>query len=99
SIGGNLPTSPALMGNTVVWKPASTAAVSAYWIMRLLEEAGLPPGVINLVYGEGATIGAAALASEHLAGVHFTGSTPVFQSMWKTLGANSARHRDYPRGV
>jgi 1-pyrroline-5-carboxylate dehydrogenase len=99
SIGGNLPTSPALMGNTVVWKPASTAAVSAYWIMRLLEEAGLPPGVINLVYGEGATIGAAALASEHLAGVHFTGSTPVFQSMWKTIGDTIARYRNYPRIV
>jgi 1-pyrroline-5-carboxylate dehydrogenase len=99
SIGGNLPTSPALMGNTVVWKPASTAAVSAYWIMRLLEEAGLPPGVINLVYGEGRTIGDAALGSEHLAGVHFTGSTPVFQSMWQTIGANIARYRNYPRIV
>ena len=99
SIGGNLPTSPALMGDTVVWKPASTAAVSAYWIMRLLEEAGLPPGVINLVYGEGRTIGDAALASEHLAGVHFTGSTPVFQSMWQTIGGNIARYRNYPRIV
>jgi 1-pyrroline-5-carboxylate dehydrogenase len=99
SIGGNLPTSPALMGDTVVWKPASTAAVSAYWIMRLLEEAGLPPGVINLVYGEGRTIADAALASEHLAGVHFTGSTPVFQSMWQTIGGNIARYRNYPRIV
>jgi 1-pyrroline-5-carboxylate dehydrogenase len=99
SIGGNLPTSPALMGDTVVWKPASTAAVSAYWIMRLLEEAGLPPGVINLVYGEGRTIGDAALASEHLAGVHFTGSTPVFQSMWQAIGGNIARYRNYPRIV
>ena len=99
SIGGNLPTSPALMGDTVVWKPASTAAVSAYWIMRLLQEAGLPPGVINLVYGEGRTIGSAALGSEHLAGVHFTGSTPVFQSMWKTIGESIGRYRNYPRIV
>jgi 1-pyrroline-5-carboxylate dehydrogenase len=99
SIAGNLPTSPALMGNTVVWKPASTAAYSAYWLMRLYEEAGLPPGVINLVYGEGATIGDAALGSEHLAGVHFTGSTPVFQSMWKMIGENIAAYRNYPRIV
>jgi len=99
AIGGNLPTSAALMGNTVVWKPASTASVSAYWLMRLYEEAGLPPGVINLVYGDGATIGDAALQSEHLAGVHFTGSTPVFQSMWKTIGDNIARYRNYPRIV
>ncbi|MDQ3875876.1 MAG: L-glutamate gamma-semialdehyde dehydrogenase [Actinomycetota bacterium] len=99
SIAGNLPTSPALMGNTVVWKPASTAAVSAYWIMRLLEEAGLPDGVINLVYGDGATIGDAALGSEHLAGVHFTGSTPVFQAMWRTIGNTIDRYRNYPRIV
>jgi 1-pyrroline-5-carboxylate dehydrogenase len=99
SIAGNLPTSPALIGNTVVWKPASTAAYSAYWLMRLFEEAGLPPGVINLVYGDGATIGDAALASEHLGGVHFTGSTPVFQSMWKTIGDNIAAYRNYPRIV
>jgi 1-pyrroline-5-carboxylate dehydrogenase len=99
AIAGNLPTSAALMGNTVVWKPASTAAFSAYWLMRLYEEAGLPPGVINLVYGEGATVGDAALRSEHLAGVHFTGSTPVFQSMWKTIGDSIARYRNYPRIV
>jgi 1-pyrroline-5-carboxylate dehydrogenase len=99
SIAGNLPTSPALMGNTVVWKPASTAAYSAYWLMRLYEEAGLPAGVINLVYGEGSTIGNAALQSEHLAGVHFTGSTPVFQSMWKTIGESIAGYRNYPRIV
>jgi 1-pyrroline-5-carboxylate dehydrogenase len=90
AIGGNLPTSPALMGNTVVWKPASTAAYSAHFIMRLLQEAGLPDGVINLVYGSGAEIGDAALASPHLAGVHFTGTTAVFQSMWKTIVANFA---------
>ena len=99
SIGGNLPTSPALMGNTVVWKPASTAALSAHYLMRLLQEAGLPDGVVNLVYGGGATIGDAALASPELAGVHFTGSTPVFQSMWGTIGANIGRYRNYPRIV
>jgi 1-pyrroline-5-carboxylate dehydrogenase len=99
SIAGNLPTSAALMGNTVVWKPASTAAYSAYFLIKLWEEAGLPPGVINLVYGPGAAIGDPALASPHLAGVHFTGSTPVFQSMWKTIGANIANYRNYPRIV
>jgi 1-pyrroline-5-carboxylate dehydrogenase len=99
SIAGNLPTSAALMGNTVIWKPASTAAVSAHFLMRLFEEAGLPPGVINLVYGSGAAVGDPALASEHLAGIHFTGSTPVFQGMWKTVGDNIARYRNYPRVV
>ena len=99
AIGGNLPTSAALMGNTVVWKPASTAAFSAYWLMKLYEEAGLPPGVINLVYGSGAAVGDPALASPHLAGIHFTGSTPVFQSMWKTVGDNIASYRNYPRIV
>jgi 1-pyrroline-5-carboxylate dehydrogenase len=99
AIAGNLPASAALMGNTVVWKPAGTASYSAYYLMRLLEEAGLPPGVINLVYGRGATIGDAALASAELAGVHFTGSTPVFQSMWKTIGENIASYRNYPRIV
>ena len=99
SIAGNLPTSVALMGNTVVWKPASTAAVSAHFLMKLFEEAGLPPGVINLVYGSGAAVGDPALASEHLAGIHFTGSTPVFQGMWKTVGENIARYRNYPRVV
>ncbi|HEV8688074.1 MAG TPA: L-glutamate gamma-semialdehyde dehydrogenase [Gaiellaceae bacterium] len=101
AIAGNLPSSPALMGDTVVWKPATTAMVSAYWLMRLLQEAGLPPGVINLVYGPGAEIGDAALASEHLAGIHFTGSTPVFNSMWQSIGSNIAagRYRNYPRIV
>jgi 1-pyrroline-5-carboxylate dehydrogenase len=99
SIAGNLPTSVALMGNTVVWKPASTAAVSAHFLMKLFEEAGLPPGVINLVSGSGAAVGDPALASEHLAGIHFTGSTPVFQGMWKTVGENIARYRNYPRLV
>jgi 1-pyrroline-5-carboxylate dehydrogenase len=99
SIAGNLPTSAALMGNTVVWKPASTAAVSAHFLMKLFEEAGLPPGVINLVSGSGAAVGDPALASEHLAGIHFTGSTPVFQGMWKTVGENISRYRNYPRLV
>ena len=99
AIGGNLPGSAALMGNTVVWKPASTAAYSAHFLMKLFEAAGLPPGVINLVYGSGAEIGDPALASPDLAGVHFTGSTPVFQSMWKTIGSNIANYRNYPRIV
>ena len=99
AIGGNLPTAPALMGNTSVWKPAGTAMLSAYYTMKLLQEAGLPDGVVNLVYGSGKEIGDAALASPELAGVHFTGSTPVFQSMWKTIGANIADYRNYPRIV
>jgi 1-pyrroline-5-carboxylate dehydrogenase len=99
AIGANLTTSPALMGNTVVWKPASTQALSAWYTLRLLEEAGLPPGVINLVFGSGAEIAGAALASPDLAGVHFTGSTGVFQSIWKTIGAGIAGYRSYPRIV
>jgi 1-pyrroline-5-carboxylate dehydrogenase len=99
AIGGNLPAAPALMGNTVLWKPASTAAFSAYYVMRLLQEAGLPDGVINLVYGSGATIGDAALANPELAGIHFTGSTAVFNSMWKTVGGNIDTYRNYPRIV
>ncbi|HMC74074.1 MAG TPA: L-glutamate gamma-semialdehyde dehydrogenase, partial [Terriglobales bacterium] len=99
AIAGNLPTAAALMGNTVVWKPASTAAVSAHFLMKLWEEAGLPPGVINLVYGSGAAVGDPVLASEHLAGIHFTGSTPVFRGMWHTVGENIARYRNYPRIV
>jgi 1-pyrroline-5-carboxylate dehydrogenase len=99
AIGGNLPAAPALMGNTVLWKPASTAAFSAYYVMRLLQEAGLPDGVINLVYGSGATIGDAALASPELAGIHFTGSTAVFNSMWKNVGGNIDTYRNYPRIV
>ncbi len=99
SIAGNLPTAPAILGNTVVWKPASTAVYSAHFLMQLLLEAGLPPGVINLVYGSGAQVGDAVLASPHLAGIHFTGSTGVFQGMWKTVGENIARYRTYPRLV
>jgi 1-pyrroline-5-carboxylate dehydrogenase len=99
AIGGNLSTSPALMGNTVIWKPATTAALSAYYVMRILQAAGLPDGVINLVYGPGSVIGDTALASPDLAGIHFTGSTPVFQGMWRTVGENIDRYRTYPRLV
>jgi 1-pyrroline-5-carboxylate dehydrogenase len=99
AIGANLTTSPALMGNTVIWKPASTPALSAWYVLRLLEEAGLPPGVINLVFGPGATLGDAALQSPELAGVHFTGSTGVFQSIWRTIGGGIDRYRNYPRIV
>jgi 1-pyrroline-5-carboxylate dehydrogenase len=99
AIGGNLPTAPALMGNTVIWKPASSAMVSAYYILKLLEAAGLPPGVINFVAGDAAQISSILLDSPELAGVHFTGSTAVFQSMWTRVGANIARYRSYPRLV
>jgi 1-pyrroline-5-carboxylate dehydrogenase len=99
SIGGNLPTAPALMGNTVIWKPASTGMLSAYYIMKLLEEAGLPPGVINFVPGDPAEISNKLLAHRELAGVHFTGSTGVFNSMWKTIGANMSQYATYPRIV
>ena len=98
-IGGNLSSTPALMGCTILWKPASTATLSAYYLMRILQAAGLPDGVINLVYGSGATIGNAALASPDLAGIHFTGSTEVFNSMWQTVGANIGSYRNYPRIV
>jgi 1-pyrroline-5-carboxylate dehydrogenase len=99
SIGGNLPTAPALMGNTVVWKPASTAMLSAYYIMKLLEEAGLPPGVINFVPGDPGPISETLLTHRDLAGVHFTGSTGVFNSMWETIGRSMANYRSYPRIV
>jgi 1-pyrroline-5-carboxylate dehydrogenase len=99
AIGGNLPTSAALMGNTVVWKPASTAAYSAWWLMKLYEEAGMPPGVINLVYGSGAEVGDPALASRDLAGIHFTGSTGVFNGMWSSVASNLGHYRNYPRIV
>jgi 1-pyrroline-5-carboxylate dehydrogenase len=99
AIAANLTSSPALMGNVVVWKPAGTAMLSAYYLMRLFQEAGLPDGVINLVYGPGATIGDAALSNPHLAGIHFTGSTPVFNSMWRTVAENMERYRNYPRIV
>lgn len=99
SIAGNLPASPALMGNTVLWKPASSAVYSAYYFMRVLQEAGLPDGVINFVPGSGAEIGDRVLASPDLAGVHFTGSTSTFQRMWKTVGGNIERYKSYPRIV
>ena len=99
AIGGNLPTAPALMGNTVVWKPASSAMLSGYYLMKLLEEAGLPPGVVNFVPGDAAMISDIVLSHRDLAGVHFTGSTAVFNSMWKTIGANMGRYRAYPRIV
>ena len=99
AIAGNLPTSAALMGNVVLWKPASTSMLSAYYLMRLFQEAGLPDGVINLLPGSGATIGDAALASPALAGVHFTGSTRVFNGIWATVGGDVGRYRNYPRIV
>ena len=99
AIGANLTSSPALMGDVVLWKPASTAAYSSYWTLKLFEEAGLPPGVVNFIPGSGATVGDAVLASEHLAGVHFTGSTEVFHSIWQTVGQNIGKYRNYPRIV
>jgi 1-pyrroline-5-carboxylate dehydrogenase len=99
SIAGNLPTAPAIMGNTVVWKPASTAVYAAHHVLEVLEAAGLPPGVINMVPGPGAEVGAAALASPHLAGIHFTGSTDTLLAMWETVGRNIRRYRSYPRVV
>jgi 1-pyrroline-5-carboxylate dehydrogenase len=99
SIGGNLPTAPALMGNTVIWKPAASAVLSGYYIMRLLEAAGLPPGVINFVPGDPVQISNVLLDSPDLGGVHFTGSTPVFHGMWKKVGDNIGRYRSYPRLV
>lgn len=99
SIAGNLPTSPAMMGNVVVWKPASSTVYTAYFIMQLLTEAGLPDGVINMVPGPGASVGDPVMASPYLAGVHFTGSTAVFHNMWKTIGNNIASYKTYPRIV
>jgi 1-pyrroline-5-carboxylate dehydrogenase len=99
SIAGNLPTAPALMGNTVVWKPASTQAHSAHYLMRLLEAAGLPAGVINVVTGHGQAVSEVALLHPDLAGIHFTGSTATFQRMWRTVGENIAGYRTYPRLV
>jgi 1-pyrroline-5-carboxylate dehydrogenase len=99
SIAGNLPSAPAMMGNTVLWKPASSAVYTAYHIMRILEEAGLPPGVINFLPGDGAAVGEPVLSHPDLAGVHFTGSTTVFQDIWRAVGTNIARYRSYPRIV
>ena len=99
SIGGNLPTAPALMGNVAVWKPASTAVLPAYYIMQLLIEAGLPPGVINFIPGKGNKVGPTAINNSNLAGIHFTGSTRVFQNMWETIGKNISTYKSYPRIV
>ena len=99
AIGGTLTTAPALMGNTIVWKPAATAMLSGYYTLRVLEEAGLPPGVINMVPGDSVQITRLLLASPELAGVHFTGSTAVFNSMWKAVGENIDKYRGYPRLV
>ncbi len=99
AIGGNLTTTPALMGNTVVWKPASSAMLSAYYTLRLLEAAGLPPGVINFVPGDPVMVSQIALDSPELAGIHFTGSTAVFQGMWAKVGGNVGSYRSYPRLV
>ncbi|MCK9526152.1 MAG: L-glutamate gamma-semialdehyde dehydrogenase [Limnochordia bacterium] len=99
AIAGNLPTAPAMMGNVVVWKPASSAVYPAYHILKILEQAGLPPGVINFVPGSGSTVGDPVMAHPSFAGIHFTGSTPVFQSMWKTIGDNIQNYHSYPRIV
>ena len=99
SIAANLPTAPALMGNTVLWKPASSAVYSAHFVMQLLEEAGLPPGVINFLPGSGSQVGDPAIRHPALAGIHFTGSTAVFQRMWQTVGENLPRYKTYPRLV
>ncbi|MEW6073386.1 MAG: L-glutamate gamma-semialdehyde dehydrogenase [Planctomycetota bacterium] len=99
SIAGNLPTAPALMGNTCVWKPASTSVLSNYYVMKLLQEAGLPDGVINFVPGSGGSVGNPVVADPRLAGVHFTGSTEVFQGLWRRIGENIHRYGQYPRLV
>jgi 1-pyrroline-5-carboxylate dehydrogenase len=99
SIAGNLPTAPALLGNVVVWKPSTTQQLSAHYLMRVLEAAGLPPGVINMVTGSGRAVSRVALADRDLAGIHFTGSTGTFQHLWRTVGENIARYRGYPRLV
>jgi 1-pyrroline-5-carboxylate dehydrogenase len=99
AIAGNLPTAPALMGNTVVWKPASSSVFSNHYVMQILKEAGMPDGVINLVPGSGGQIGNPVMASQDLAGVHFTGSTAVFQNMWKQIGTNIHTYGCYPRIV
>ncbi|GAA4376716.1 L-glutamate gamma-semialdehyde dehydrogenase [Actinomadura verrucosospora] len=99
AIAGNLPTAPALMGNVVVWKPSPTQQLAAHHTMRLLEAAGLPPGVINMVTGNGAAVSAVALRHPELAGLHFTGSAATFQQLWRTIGENIAGYRGYPRIV
>jgi len=99
SIAANLPTAPAMLGNAVLWKPASTAVYSGWHVLKLLEAAGLPPGVVNFLPGPGRAVGDPALASPHLAGLHFTGSNATFDSMWQTIAGNLGRYRSYPRIV
>jgi len=101
AIGGNLPTAPAMLGNVVLWKPASTAMLSAYYVMKILKEAGLPDGVINMIPGRGSELGEIVLNHPDLSGIHFTGSTSVFNSMWKTVGENLSKnvYKNYPRIV
>jgi 1-pyrroline-5-carboxylate dehydrogenase len=99
AIAGNLPTAPAMMGNTVLWKPASTQVLAAHYLMDIFEEAGLPPGVINFIPGSGAEVGDPTIDSPEFAGIHFTGSTGTFHSMWKRIGGNIERYRAYPRIV
>ncbi|MCP5024134.1 MAG: L-glutamate gamma-semialdehyde dehydrogenase [bacterium] len=99
SIAGNLPTAPAMLGNTTLWKPSSTSILSNYYLMKLLEEAGLPTGVVNFIPGPGSTIGDVTMSDRRLGGVHFTGSTGVFQTIWKTVGNNIQNYAQYPRLV
>ena len=99
AIAGNLPTAPALMGNTVLWKASPTQAAAAYVTMQLLEAAGLPAGVINLVFGDGPLVSDVALNDPRLAGIHFTGSTATFQTLWQQVGNNLGRYHGYPRLV
>jgi 1-pyrroline-5-carboxylate dehydrogenase len=99
SIAGNLPSAPAMMGNVVIWKPASSAVYTAYHIMKVFQESGLPPGVINFLPGDGAAVGDPLLDHPKLAGVHFTGSTGTFRRIWQTVGANVSRYNSYPRVV
>jgi len=99
AIGGNLPTSPAIMGNVVLWKPASSAIYAPYFIMKILQEAGLPDGVINFIPGSASIVGDICIKHPLMAGIHFTGSTAVFQKMWKDVGENIAKYKNYPRIV
>ena len=99
SIGANLPTAPSLMGNVVLWKPASSAVFPAYYLTKLFQEAGIPDGVINFIPGPGSKVGPTVLPNTDLAGIHFTGSTAVFQSMWKAVGENISGYATYPRIV
>ncbi len=99
AIGGNLPTAPAMMGNVAVWKPSHTAMLSNYYVMKLLQEAGLPPGVINFLPGDSVQVSNSLLGDRDFAGIHFTGSTAVFQSLWRTIAENLPKYASYPRIV